>query len=181
MTALTLTQLEQSDLAGGWPAALVPTDAAIQMAESSGNPSAIGPGGSWGTEQIQPQAWPQFAPTSDPVQQAADALQIEHQQGLGAWTTYTTGAYQQFLGAAQAAFPAAAAAASTPGLPASDPSPAAAAAPNPATDLGSGVAQAITNGGEDLRALVQNNIVALAVAGGVTAVLMLAIRHRGAG
>lgn len=74
---------------------MAPIMAAIALAESSGNPSAIGPGGSWGLWQIQPQDWG-FSQTTDPVTQAQDANQVLSQQGLSAWTTYTEGTYKQY-------------------------------------------------------------------------------------
>jgi hypothetical protein len=94
--AYTYSQLQTIWTEGGGSPALAPIMAAIALAESSGNPAASGPGGSWGLWQVQPQDWPQFTPTDDPVTQASIANQILAQQGLGAWSTYTDGAYQQY-------------------------------------------------------------------------------------
>lgn len=95
MANYTYSQLESIWTQGGGSSAMAPIMAAIALAESSGNPSAIGPGGSWGLWQIQPQAWG-FSQTTDPVTQAQDANSVLSQQGLSAWTTYTNGAYKQY-------------------------------------------------------------------------------------
>lgn len=94
--AYSFQQLEQIWQEGGGSAALAPVMAAIALAESSGNPSAIGPGGSWGLWQIQPQDW-SFSQTTDPITQASDANSIYQQQGLTAWSTYTGGEYLKYL------------------------------------------------------------------------------------
>lgn len=80
--------------AGGNPG-LSHTMGQIGMAESSGNAAAIGPGGSWGLWQIQPQDWG-FTKTTDPLTQALDAVQIEGIQGLRAWSTYNNGSYMRY-------------------------------------------------------------------------------------
>lgn len=95
MATYSYSQLEGIWTQGGGSAALAPVMAAIALAESSGNPSAIGPGGSWGLWQIQPQDWG-FNQTTDPVAQAQDANQVLSKQGLSAWSTYNNGSYRQF-------------------------------------------------------------------------------------
>lgn len=105
--SLSLTQMEAYDLEAGWPAQTVPEAAAIEEAESSGDPSAIGPSyggdsGSWGLFQIQPYAHPDVQETTDPLQQSKDALQIYQAAGdsFSPWSTYP-GAASQFLSQAQ--------------------------------------------------------------------------------
>lgn len=88
------------------------TAAAIAMAESGGNPDAVGdlvitpPLGSIGLWQINAAAHPQYDPTSlhDPNTNAAAALTISSGgTNFQPWSTFTSGAYQQFVPAAQAA------------------------------------------------------------------------------
>ncbi|MGH2904107.1 MAG: hypothetical protein ACRDK7_11070, partial [Solirubrobacteraceae bacterium] len=113
--ALTLAQLEQYDLQAGWPAQLVPTAAAIEEAESSGDPSAVGPSwngdaGSWGLFQIQTGAHPDLvaqygeALKSDPLAESKAGLAVYQGSGsFNPWSTYTGGQYQKYLPDAQAA------------------------------------------------------------------------------
>lgn len=92
------------------------TAAAIAMAESGGNPDAVGdlvitpPLGSIGLWQINAAAHPQYDPTSlhDPNTNAAAALTISSGgTNFNPWSTYTTSnpalSYQRFLPAVQAA------------------------------------------------------------------------------
>lgn len=181
MSNLSIAQLESIDLAAGWPSADVPTAAAIEEAESSGDPDAIGPGGSWGTFQVQPQAHADIPQTSDPLQQAEDALSIFEAAGnsFQPWSTFTEGTYAQFLGDASAAFAGASAAAAPDTAGTTAPAATSSATPNPATDLGHGIAQAIQNGGADLGTMISRNLIAIAVAGAVTAVIVLEVRRGG--
>jgi hypothetical protein len=74
--------------------------AAIAMAESGGNVAAQNPSGAAGLWQILPSAHPQYNVQrllSDPMYNAQAAVAVEKSQGLGAWTTYTSGAYKQYL------------------------------------------------------------------------------------
>lgn len=106
--ALSYSQMESYDLQAGWPPSVVPEAAAIEEAESGGDPTAIGPSsggdtGSWGLFQIQPSAHPGVSQTTDPLQQSKDALAIYQQAGgFSPWSTYP-GAASKFLPAAQAA------------------------------------------------------------------------------
>lgn len=84
------------DKAGG-PQSLAPLMAAIAMAESggrdvmqAGQPFATT---GWGYWQITP-GGPQYL---DPMTNAREAVAKYNSQGLNAWTTYTSGAYRQFL------------------------------------------------------------------------------------
>jgi hypothetical protein len=82
------------------------TAAAIAMAESSGNPSAVGdisitPGGSIGLWQINLAAHPEYTADQlkDPQTNANAAYAIYAAAGnsFTPWTTYNTGAYQAYL------------------------------------------------------------------------------------
>lgn len=104
--AYSFAQLEAFATQGGFPASLAPTMAAIAMAESSGN-NVVQQGqpyGStgWGLWQITPgNSVPQFGTDQallNPVANAQAAFAKYQSQGLGAWTTYTSGAYKQFMG-----------------------------------------------------------------------------------
>jgi hypothetical protein len=72
--------------------------AAIAMAESGGNSDAYNPSGATGLWQIlgAVNASDQGSLT-DPTTNAHEALLKLQSQGLGAWTTYTSGAYSQYL------------------------------------------------------------------------------------
>jgi Lysozyme like domain len=102
-----------ADLArrAGFPEDQIATAVAVAMAESGGNPDAVGdlsitPGGSIGLWQINLQAHPDLAAKfdlKDPLQNAMAAYQVWQNSGgrWSPWTTYNTGAYQQYLGAGQ--------------------------------------------------------------------------------
>lgn len=88
--------------AGGDPK-LANTMAAIAMAESGGKVAAQNASGAAGLWQILPSAHPQYnVPRllSDPLYNAQAAVAVEKSQGLGAWATYTSGAYKAFVGQA---------------------------------------------------------------------------------
>jgi hypothetical protein len=81
--------------------------AAIAMAESGGSPTAQnatdnnGTQTSWGLWQISNGTHSQVSPTwSNPVTNAQLAIQKLNSQGLGAWGTYTSGAYKQYVNGA---------------------------------------------------------------------------------
>lgn len=97
-------QLEAIAEQGGFPASMAPLMAAIAMAESSGNPNATNPsdnGGtqtSWGLWQISDGTHNQpVANILDPVVNAQQAWAKYNSQGLGAWGTYTSGAYKSYM------------------------------------------------------------------------------------
>jgi len=91
--------------AGGNPA-LANTMAAIAMAESSGvvdatnsNTNGTIDRGLWQINSVHSQFDAQRLLT-DPLYNAQAAVAVEKSQGLGAWTTYTSGAYSAYLGKA---------------------------------------------------------------------------------
>ena len=80
------------------------TAAAIALAESSGNPNAVGDlnitGGSVGLWQINLKAHPEYtaAQLTDPQTNANAAFAVfQAAGGFSPWTTYNTGAYQAYL------------------------------------------------------------------------------------
>lgn len=98
--------------AGGDPKK-APVMAAIAIAESGGRPSALNdtpPDYSVGLWQInyygalRPGRTKEFGSPSalmaSPTAQARAAVAIERQQGLGAWSTYSSGAYRKYLNGA---------------------------------------------------------------------------------
>lgn len=106
MAAATLTygQLEGLWIQAGGPRAMAPIMAAIAMAESGGRPSATntkdngGTQTSWGLWQISDGTHNQPVQNIlDPAVNAQQAVKKYRTQGLGAWGTYTTGAYKQYL------------------------------------------------------------------------------------
>ncbi len=102
---LSYSQLEQVWIQAGGPKAIAPLMAAIAMAESGGiagntNPTDnSGTQTSWGLWQISDgtHGWSYGGDPYDPVTNAKAAVMKYHSQGLGAWGTYTSGAYQQYL------------------------------------------------------------------------------------
>ena len=82
---------------------------AIALAESSGNPAAINPSDNGGTQSSYG-LWqisngthsPPAANWADPLANARLAIGKLESQGLGAWGTYTSGAYRKYLGGASA-------------------------------------------------------------------------------
>lgn len=101
----------------GVPKEKIPVMTAIGLAESSGRSQAFNPRGldkSYGLFQVNmygglgPARMKQFGLKSeqelfDPATNARAAKAILDSQGLGAWTTYTSGKYKQFLPGAQQA------------------------------------------------------------------------------
>jgi hypothetical protein len=103
MTTLTYAELEGYWIQAGGSSTMAPLMAAVALAESSGNPDATNPTDnngrqtSWGLWQLsdgthaEPNGW------SDPLTNAKMAVTKYHSQGLGAWGTYTSGAYKKYL------------------------------------------------------------------------------------
>ena len=94
-------------LAQIWPSSEQATASAVCIAESGGNPSAACyscagvPETSLGPFQVNILAHPQYASwdlLGDPNADAQAAYQIWQSSGWGAWSTYTDGAYKQYLG-----------------------------------------------------------------------------------
>lgn len=98
MTVYSYAQLEQLWINAGGSAAMAPLMAAIAEAESSGNPDAVNPSGATGLWQILGAVNPADQPNlTDPVTNAKEAVLKYQSQGLDAWTTYASGAYEPFL------------------------------------------------------------------------------------
>jgi hypothetical protein len=103
MTVYSYGQLESLWTNAGGPKSLAPLMAAIAMAESGGRSDALnltdngGRQTSVGLWQVSsgthsyPSSW------TTPQGNAAEAVAKYKSQGLGAWGTYTSGAYLQFL------------------------------------------------------------------------------------
>jgi hypothetical protein len=91
-------QLEELWINAGGSPSLAPVMAAIAMAESSGNPNAYNASGASGLWQILGAVNPADQDQLfNPVVNAHEAVLKYQSQGLGAWVTYTSGAYKQFL------------------------------------------------------------------------------------
>lgn len=88
---LTCTQVENL-----WTNAGGPSSEAVLMAEIAGAESGRNPGapygGLWQIQGGQPVA----GDINDPVVNAENAVSKYNSQGLAAWTTYTSGAYQNY-------------------------------------------------------------------------------------
>jgi hypothetical protein len=100
--AYTYGQLETLWTQAGGPKAVAPLMAAIALAESSGNPGALNTTDNGGTQtsvglwQVSTGTHQYPAAWATPAGNAAEAVAKYKSQGLGAWGTYTSGAYQQF-------------------------------------------------------------------------------------
>jgi hypothetical protein len=86
-------QLEGLWINAGGPKKLAPVMAAIAMAESGGCSAALNSIGACGLWQIHPRQ----AGCLDAATNARQAVAKYQGQGLGAWTTYTSGRYKKFL------------------------------------------------------------------------------------
>lgn len=118
---LSAAQISQYAASAGFQGNDLATAVAIAMAESSGNPGAIGDstlaptnGPSYGLWQINigSKANPQYASQNlfDPQTNANAAYALYSAAGgFGPWSTYTNGAYAAYLSQAVGASPAAAA------------------------------------------------------------------------
>jgi Transglycosylase SLT domain len=95
MTVYSYAQLEGLWLNAGGSKSLAPTMAAIAEAESGGNSDARNPSGASGLWQILGNPFPGNA--FDPATNARMAVAKYKSQGLGAWVTYTSGAYKAYL------------------------------------------------------------------------------------
>lgn len=87
-------QLARLWTGAGGPANIAHLMAAIALAESGGNPTARNPSGASGLWQILGLPFP--GNPFDPATNARMAVAKYMSQGLGAWVTYTSGAYRQF-------------------------------------------------------------------------------------
>jgi hypothetical protein len=102
--AYTYAQLEGLWIQAGGSRALAPIMAAVALAESSGDPNAKNPndnGGtqtSWGLWQISDGTHNEPVPNIlDPKINAQEAVKKVQSQGLKAWGSYTSGAYQKYM------------------------------------------------------------------------------------
>ena len=100
---LSYGQLEQLWISAGGSKALAPLMAAIALAESGGNPDANnytdnnGTQTSWGLWQVSDGTHDEYIQgLNDPLTNAKAAVAKYKQQGLSAWGTYDSGAYQQY-------------------------------------------------------------------------------------
>lgn len=110
---LSWLQVAQVARAAGWPADEAITAVAITMPESSRIPAAVQQGQpyattGWGLWQITPgNSVPQFGVDQqmlDPLNNAKAARwKHDNAGGFGPWTTYTSGAYAQYLAPATTA------------------------------------------------------------------------------
>jgi hypothetical protein len=91
-------QLEGLWNQAGGPPNLAATMAAIAEAESGGNPNARNPSGASGLWQIL--GLPFAGNPFDAITNARMAVAKWRTQGLGAWVTYTSGAFKRFLNGA---------------------------------------------------------------------------------
>lgn len=107
---LTFNDLYNLAVSVGFPAGdSAVTAAAIALAESGGNPQAVGDqtlGGSYGLWQVFIPAHPEYNAQSlfDPTYNAKAALAISKGGAtFTPWSTYNSGAYKKYLAAAPAA------------------------------------------------------------------------------
>ncbi len=101
MAQYSYAQLEGLWINNGGDPAQAPLMAAIALAESSGNSTARNPSGATGLWQIlvpvHGDLIKKYGDPTDPNANAKEAVAIYKQQGLKAWTTYTSGAYKQYM------------------------------------------------------------------------------------
>ena len=97
-TLYSYAQLEGLWINAGGPKSLAPIMAAIAEAESGGCTTAYNASGATGLWQILGAVDPSDQPKlTDAAINAKEAVLKYKDQGLGAWVTYTTGAYKAFL------------------------------------------------------------------------------------
>lgn len=101
-TRYSYGQLKSLWILAGGSIALAPTMAAIALAESGGLSNAHNPSGASGLWQIEIPVNAGYVPGGaanvyNPLANARAAVAIERDQGLGAWTTYSSGAYRAFM------------------------------------------------------------------------------------
>lgn len=168
--ALSYQQIEADALQAGWAAKDVPTIAAIVMAESGGDPMATNWRDAWtggpgrGLAQITPGSLADY----DPIQNLRDALSKFQSQGWGAWSTFTGGQFQQYLGAAQSAFAGVSGGGTVSGPTGGSIGDAISGLP---ASVGHGLANFAGAGAGNIGTWVHNNIVGLLV--GLVVALML--------
>jgi hypothetical protein len=100
--AYSYGQLETLWTQAGGPKTLAPLMAAIALAESGGNPAALNKTDNGGTQtsvglwQVSTGTHSYPANWATPQGNAAEAVAKYKSQGLGAWGTYTSGAYLKY-------------------------------------------------------------------------------------
>ena len=97
---LSAAQIQAYAAAAGFSGADLATAAAIALAESSGNPSAYNPEGSYGLWQIYLPAHPEYAGANlnDPLVNAQAAFAIYSAAGgFSPWSTYKSGSYLAYM------------------------------------------------------------------------------------
>lgn len=98
MTTYTYAQLEGLWIQAGGRKSLAPLMAAIAEAESGGRTDARNPSGATGLWQILGAVNPaDQSRLTNPQVNAHEAVLKYRDQGLGAWATYTSGAYKKYL------------------------------------------------------------------------------------
>ena len=107
MTLLSASDLLGIAAAAGFSGPDLATAAAIALAESSGNPQAVNPEGSYGLWQIYVKDHPEFSSMDlfQPDANAAAAYTVYQQAGYSfrPWSTFKSGKYLQFMGTVNAA------------------------------------------------------------------------------
>lgn len=96
MPTYSQAQIAYIWIQGGGSAQQAPLMSAIAMAESGGRSDVYNGICCYGLWQINANHGYSVAQMDDPVQNAREANTILQSQGLGAWCTYTNGAYRQF-------------------------------------------------------------------------------------
>jgi lysozyme-like protein len=98
---MNLSQLRDLASSVGFPASALDVAAAVAMAESGGNPAAVGDEGtSFGLWQVHTPAHPEYSAAElfDPTENARAALAISRGgSDWHPWSTFTSGAYLKFL------------------------------------------------------------------------------------
>lgn len=103
---VSLAQMKKLAMDAGFNEEEASIMAATAMHESSGNPYAVGSAGEQGLTQIHPvHGALATAARGDPKAAFAAAYKIYQMQGWQAWSSYKSGAYKQYLEAAQNAKP----------------------------------------------------------------------------
>jgi hypothetical protein len=112
---LSASEIQNYAAAAGFTGDDLNTAVAIALAESSGDPHAIGdlqltPGGSVGLWQINLKAHPEYSSQQllDPQTNAVAAFAVYQQAGysFSPWSTFNSGAYAAYLPAAGSSTPA---------------------------------------------------------------------------
>src|SRR5919198_1928043 len=120
MATLTAAQVAALVAKVGFPAEVRVTMVAIARAESGNRVEALNPSSASGLFQILWKVHRQYDQRkllSDPEYNTRAALDIYHSQGLRAWTTWTSGAYQRFIPEARQGVAQASSVAGSPVLP----------------------------------------------------------------